>query len=122
MSKFRKANLLEKLRAFDDLWQPKIIAELNDYQFKLVKVKDKFVWHRHQETDEAFLVLKGELVIEFEDTQAEVKEGELLVVPKGVLHRPYAQELCHLLIIEPQGVLNIGDASDVPIAPNDAWV
>lgn len=122
MPRNHKINLMEKFSAFDGMWQPKVIAELNDYQFKLVKVKGTFVWHRHQETDEAFLVLKGQLVIEFEDSSAEVAEGEMLVVPKGVLHRPCAQALCHLLIIEPRGILNIGDATDGPLARNDEWI
>ena len=86
-------NIKEKFGKFDDLWSPKIISVMNDYEFKLVKVKDDFVWHKHDETDEVFIVMEGRLFIEFEEETAELNAGEMIVVPKGVKHRPYAKDL-----------------------------
>ena len=83
-----KINLKEKLSKFSDYWSPKVIAEMNDYQFKLVKIKGDFVWHNHGDTDEFFLVIEGEMKIEFKDETLELKEGEIFVVPNGVVHNP----------------------------------
>ena len=83
-----KINLREKLEKFSDHWSPKVIAEMNDYQFKLVKIEGEFVWHNHTDTDETFIVIEGEMKIEFEDNTVALKEGEMYVVPKGVEHKP----------------------------------
>lgn len=117
-----KINLKSKFELFQDLWSPKVIAELNDYQFKLVRVKGDFVWHKHDETDEAFLVLEGALNIEFEDKTIGLKEGELYVVPKGVLHRPFALQETKILILEPRNIINTGDVSNELTAENDQWI
>jgi mannose-6-phosphate isomerase-like protein (cupin superfamily) len=103
-------NLERKLEKISEFWSPKIIAQLNDYHFKLAKVRGEFVWHSHAETDEAFIVLDGELTIEMRNGQATIKKGEIYIVPKGVEHRPVAKEECHLMLIEPAGTLNTGDA------------
>ena len=103
-------NLRDKLATFTEHWSPRVVAELNDYQFKLVKLQGEFVWHHHQDTDEAFLVVEGEMEIGFRDRTVTLRAGELFVVPKGVEHRPVAREEVHLLLIEPTGTPNTGDA------------
>lgn len=91
-------------------WSPRVCAELNDIQFKLAKIKGEFVWHQHDETDEAFLILKGEMVMRLRDGDLLLKEGDLYVVPKGVEHCPVADEECHIMLVEPRGVVNTGKA------------
>ena len=103
-------NLEEKLATFDEHWRPKIVAHLNDYDVFLVKVKGEFVWHKHDETDDFFLVLNGRLTIQLRDGDVELGEGEMFVVPRGVEHCPKADEEAHVLLIEPVGTPNTGDA------------
>ena len=117
-----KINLRDKLEKFSDHWSPKVIAEMNDYQFKLVKIKGDFVWHNHADTDETFIVIEGEMKIEFEDKTVELREGEMYVVPKGVEHKPYAEVECKVMIIEPRGVVNTGDTEGDLTASNDVWI
>ena len=117
-----KINLKEKLSKFSDHWSPRIIAEMNDYQFKLVKIRGDFVWHNHDDTDEVFIVLEGEMKIEFKDETVKLKEGEMFVVPKGVEHKPYAEKECKIMLVEPKGVVNTGDAGSDLTAPNDVWI
>ena len=117
-----KINLKEKLSKFTDHWSPRIIAEMNDYQFKVVKIKGDFVWHNHDDTDEVFIVLEGEMKIEFKDKTVELKEGEMFVVPKGVEHKPYSEKECKIMLVEPKGVVNTGDAGSNLTAPNDVWI
>jgi mannose-6-phosphate isomerase-like protein (cupin superfamily) len=118
---YQPINFDEKLGTFAELWAPRVVAELNDYQFKLAKVQGDFVWHSHVDTDEAFIVLAGHLRIEFRDGAVEMGQGELYVVPKGVEHRPVAAEECRILLLEPKGVVNTGDADSELTAPNDVW-
>lgn len=115
-------NFADKLARIDALWSPRVIAELNDYQFKLARIEGEFVWHDHPDTDEAFLVLSGEVVIELRDGEIRLREGEMAVVPAGVEHRPVAQGECHLLLIEPRGVVNTGEAGGDLTAPGDRWI
>lgn len=103
-------NLSKKFEKISDCWAPKIVAEMNDYQFKLVRAKGKFIWHAHEDTDEAFIVLDGELTIEFRDRLITLEKGEMVVVPMGVEHRPVAQNECKIMIIEPRGVVHTGNA------------
>ena len=117
-----KINLKEKLSKFTDHWSPRIIAEMNDYQFKVVKIKGDFVWHNHDDTDEVFIVLEGEMKIKFKDETVELKEGEMFVVPKGVEHKPYSEKECKIMLVEPKGVVNTGDAGSNLTAPNDVWI
>jgi len=105
-----KVNLREKLTRFDDLWSPKIVADMNDYHVKVVKVRGEFLWHTHAETDELFLVLKGCLTIRHRDGEVTLEEGELYVVPRDVEHMPVAAEECHILLLEPAGTVNTGEA------------
>ena len=115
-------NLRDKLALFDETWQPKVIAALNDYQLKLVKLSGEFVWHSHAETDELFICLEGEFDIEFRDRTVTVRAGEICVVPRGVEHKPAAVAECHVMIIEPTGVTNTGAAESALTAPNDQWI
>ena len=103
-------NLGQLQEQIEDHWSPKIIAQMNDYHFKLAKVLGEFVWHRHADTDEAFIVLDGSLTIEFRDGQVTLEKGELFVVPKGIEHKPVAEAECQLLLIEPAGTVNTGNA------------
>ena len=117
-----KINLRKKLEKFSEHWSPKVIAEMNDYQFKLVKIKGDFVWHNHADTDETFIVIEGEMMIEFEDKTIELTEGEMYVVPKRVEHKPYAEKECSIMIIEPRGVVNTGNTEGDLTASNDVWI
>jgi mannose-6-phosphate isomerase-like protein (cupin superfamily) len=115
-------NFEEKLAKFSEHWSPRIIAQMNDYHFKIVKVQGEFVWHDHPETDEVFMVLKGRLEIQFRDARVMVREGEMFVVPKGLEHRPVAEEECHILLVEPAGTINTGDIVNERTAANDVWI
>ena len=117
-----KVNIREKLSMFSEKWSPKVIAEMNDYQFKLVKIEGEFVWHNHSETDEVFIVLEGQMKIEFEDKTVQLNEGEMYVVPKGVRHKPSAEHECRIMLVEPKGVINTGEVESDLRAPNDEWV
>jgi mannose-6-phosphate isomerase-like protein (cupin superfamily) len=95
---------------------------MNDYHFKIAKVQGEFVWHDHPETDEVFFVLKGQLEIQLRDGRVKLNEGELFVVPKGVEHKPVAQEECHILLIEPAETVNTGNVVNERTAANDVWI
>lgn len=115
-------NFADKFSRFTEQWQPKVVAQMNDYQFKLVRVEGDFVWHKHAETDEVFQVVEGELRIDFRDGAVTLMAGEMFVVPKGVEHKPYAAREAKILVIEPCGVVNTGDADGARPAPNDVWI
>jgi mannose-6-phosphate isomerase-like protein (cupin superfamily) len=115
-------NLMGKFALFNEQWQPKVIAEMNDYQFKVVRLEGDFIWHDHKETDETFLVLEGELRIDFRDGSVRVGAGEMYVVPKGVEHKPYAEKEVKMMLIEPRGVRNTGAVGGERTAPNDVWI
>jgi mannose-6-phosphate isomerase-like protein (cupin superfamily) len=105
-----KVNLQEKLSLFSGHWEPKIVGELNGQMVKLVKFKDEFVWHHHETEDELFLVIKGRMLMEFRDRSVWVEEGEFIIVPHGIEHRPVAPEETHVLLFEPATTLNTGNA------------
>lgn len=115
-------NFQKKFGLFDEQWQPKVVAEMNDYQFKVVKLQGDFIWHDHQETDETFIVIEGELRIDFRDGAVAISSGEMFVVPRGVEHKPYAKREVKLLLIEPRGTANTGETSGGRTAPNDVWI
>src|SRR5215211_4739173 len=102
-------NLAEKLSRFDDYWSPRIAGEVNDAYVKLVKVKGEFVWHHHEQEDELFLVVKGTLVVKLRDRDLTVREGEFVIIPRGVEHKPVADEEAHVLLLEPKATLNTGN-------------
>ncbi|HEJ4971989.1 cupin domain-containing protein [Pseudomonas aeruginosa] len=115
-------NFAAKLALFDDRWQPRVIAQMNDYQFKLVKIEGDFVWHSHADTDETFIVLAGRLRIDFRDGAVHLGPGEMYVVPRGVEHKPFAEGEVRMLLVEPCGVRNTGDQGGERTAVNDLWI
>lgn len=120
---YKSINFKNKFSLFQDKWKPKVIAELNDYQFKIAKLEGDFIWHAHSDTDEAFIVISGELRIDFRDGAVTISEGELFVVPKGMEHKPYAKNEVLLMMIEPVGVKNTGDQIESEnTAENDIWI
>ena len=119
---YRAINLGEKFALFSEQWSPKVIAEMNEYQFKIVRLEGDFVWHEHRDTDETFLVIEGEMCIDFRDGSVRIRAGEMFVVPKGVEHKPYAEREVKLMLIEPRGVVNTGEAGGELTAKNDVWI
>ena len=118
----KKINFKSKFDKFNDHWSPKVIAEMNDYQFKLAKIKDDFIWHEHNDTDEVFIVISGVIWIEFKDETIQINTGEMIVVPKGTKHRPYATEEAQIMLVEPKGVVNTGDIESDLTALDDQWI
>ena len=120
---YNPINLEKKFKKFSDYWSPKVIGEMNDYQFKVAKVQGEFIWHQHLDTDETFFVIQGQLTIEFKDGSVDIEQGEMYVVPRGVEHKPTATKECHIMIIEPKGVTNTGNKIDSKLkADNDVWI
>jgi mannose-6-phosphate isomerase-like protein (cupin superfamily) len=119
---YHSISFKDKLAMFSEHWSPKIIAQMNDYHFKIVKVQGEFIWHDHPETDEVFIVLKGQLAIHFRDGQVTLNEGEMFVVPKGIEHKPVAQQECHMLLVEPAGTVNTGAIVSERTAAHDVWI
>jgi mannose-6-phosphate isomerase-like protein (cupin superfamily) len=120
--RYQSINFAQKLGLFAEQWKPKVIAEMNDYQFKVVKLKGDFVWHDHKDTDETFIVIEGTLRIDFRDGAVHVGKGEMYVVPKGTEHKPYAEKEVELLLIEPRGVVNTGQEGGALTAENNIWI
>lgn len=120
---YAPVSLAEKFDLFSEQWQPKVVAEMNDYQFKIVRLEGDFVWHSHSDTDETFLVLDGALRIDFRDGAVDLKAGDLFVVPKGKEHKPFAAREVKVLLIEPRGVANTGEEpAGERTARNDIWI
>jgi mannose-6-phosphate isomerase-like protein (cupin superfamily) len=115
-------NLAEKFAKFSEHWSPKIIAQMNDYHFKLVKFQGEFVWHDHPDTDEVFIVLHGSMTIHFRDGNVSVGPGEMFVIPKGEAHKTSATAECHAMLVETAGTVNTGAVVSDQTAPTDAWV
>jgi len=118
----KKINLASKYKKINEHWSPKVVAEMNEYQFKLAKIKNDFIWHSHEDTDETFIVIEGKISIEFEDETVELSEGEMIVVPKGKKHRPYADEEAKIMLIEPKGVRNTGDIVSDLTSGDNQWI
>ena len=116
-------NINNKFELFSEQWQPKVIATMNDYEFKIAKIEGEFIWHSHKETDETFIVIKGEIEIEFRDGIVKVKEGEIFVVPAGVEHKPMSKKESQIMLIEPKGIINTGNIdSNNLTAKNNVWI
>ncbi|MDX1435889.1 MAG: cupin domain-containing protein [Anaerolineales bacterium] len=115
-------NFKDKFSQFDALWSPKIVAQMNDYHIKLVKIQGEFVWHDHPDTDEVFIVLNGSMRIDFHDSAVVLRSGEMFVVPRGIEHRPVAEKECQLLLIEPAGTVNTGAAGGDLTAGAGDWL
>lgn len=112
----------EKFERFSDQWAPKIIAQMNDYHFKLARIKGEFVWHSHPETDEVFYVIDGSMVLRFRDREVPLGKGQMLVVPRGVEHNPYAEHECLIMLVELAGTVNTGDLGGERTVQSDDWL
>ncbi|EJL83298.1 mannose-6-phosphate isomerase [Herbaspirillum sp. CF444] len=119
---YKAINFAEKLSLFSEQWSQRVIAEMNDYQFKLAKVEGDFIWHDHADTDEVFIVLEGKLRIDFRDGAVHLGAGEMFVIPKGVEHKPYAETETRILLVEPRGVINTGNEESDRTRQNDVWI
>ena len=115
-------NFTEKFDLISEHWSPKIIAQMNDYHFKLVKLRGDFVWHSHEDTDEVFIALDGEMSIAFRDGKVDLKAGEMFIVPKGIEHKPCAERECMIMLVEPAGTVNTGSTGGEMTADNNIWV
>ncbi len=120
--KYLPINLEEKFAKFSEHFSPKIVAKMNDYHFKLAKLQGEFIWHNHFDTDEVFIVVDGEMTIEFRKDRVELRSGEMFVVPKGVEHKPFAKKECKIMLIEPAGTINTGDMGGELTAEDDVWI
>jgi mannose-6-phosphate isomerase-like protein (cupin superfamily) len=119
---YKAINFQQKFDLFTEHWAPKVIAEMNDYQFKVVKLQGDFIWHDHKDTDDTFIVIEGNLRIDLRNGAVHVGPGEMFIVPKGVEHKPYAEKEVKLLLIEPRGVRNTGHEGGERTATNDVWI
>ena len=119
---YQSINFADKLARIHDHWKPRVMAEMNDYQFKIVKILGDFLWHDHADTDETFIVLDGVLRIDLRDGHVLVRAGEMFVVPRGVEHKPSAEREVHMMLIEPRGVVNTGAVESDRRADNDVWI
>ena len=117
-----KVNLFQKFSLFNEHWSPKIVGELNGQHIKLGKFKGDFVWHKHDEEDEAFFVMKGSFIMELRDKTIELNEGDMLIVPKGVEHKPVAENEVWVMLFEPAGTLNTGDVVDEKTISELEWI
>jgi mannose-6-phosphate isomerase-like protein (cupin superfamily) len=115
-------NFKDKLGKFTEHWSPKIIAGMNDHHFKLVKFQGDFVWHKHDTTDEVFIVLEGEMKIDFRDGNVKLKKGEMFVVPKGIEHKSFTRKECQILLVELAGVVNTGDTVGEMTEQDNVWI
>jgi mannose-6-phosphate isomerase-like protein (cupin superfamily) len=120
--KYSAINFKTKFAKFSEHFSPKIIAQMNDYHFKLSKFQGSFIWHKHTDTDETFIVLGGEMRIDFRDGKVDLKTGEMFIVPKGVEHKPFAEKECHIILIEPAGTVNTGDVGGELTAKDNIWI
>jgi mannose-6-phosphate isomerase-like protein (cupin superfamily) len=119
---YASVDIKEKFKKFDECWSPKIIGEMNDYYIKLAKIKDHFTWHKHEETDEVFIVYKGNMRIDFRDGFVNLIEGQMFVIPKNVEHKPYAENVCEIMLLEPRTTLNTGNVKDKFTKENLEWI
>lgn len=121
--KIKKISITQKLKKINEYWSPKVIAEMNDYHFKLAKVKNEFVWHKHEDTDETFFIVNGQLTIELKKMEKIIlNKGDMVVIPKGVEHKPIAAEECEIMLIEPNKTINTGNVKNEMTTKNDQWI
>ena len=119
---YAPTNFSEKFLKFNDQWSPKIIGQMNDYHFKLVKIEGEFVWHSHADTDEVFIVLDGEMKNRFRDGEVALREGEMFIIPKGLEHNTFAEKECRIMLVERAGTINTGDAQSELTAQDNQWI
>lgn len=105
---YQAINLSEKLSQLNELWSPKVVGEIHDFQFKLVKIAGDFIWHNHQGADKVFIVLEGEMFMAFRDGQVKIAKGEMFIVPGGVDQKPFAEKECHIMLVEPKSIADTG--------------
>lgn len=115
-------NFSDKFTLFADHWAPRVVAEMNDTQFKLAKISGEFIWHKHDDTDEVFIVIEGRMAIEYREGRVELATGEMHVVPRGVEHKPVADGECRIMLVEPRGTVNTGEVGGKLTARNDVWI
>lgn len=119
MSEIKKVNIGKKLSLFNEHWTPKIVGELNDYHIKLAKFQGDFVWHKHDDTDEMFLVIDGSFTMKLRDGDIEIQQGEFIIIPKGVEHCPSAENEVQVMLFEKAGTVNTGDAEETTLTHDD---
>ncbi|MCK5125591.1 MAG: cupin domain-containing protein [candidate division Zixibacteria bacterium] len=115
-------NFEDKFAKFSEHFSPKIIAQMNDYHFKLGRFQGDFIWHKHADTDEVFIVLEGAMRIDFRDSSVDLREGEMFVVPKGIEHKPFADKECKIILVEPENTVNTGDSGGDMTAETNVWI
>jgi mannose-6-phosphate isomerase-like protein (cupin superfamily) len=120
--KYTPINFKQKFILFDEYWSPKIIAQMNDYQFKVAKIKGEFIWHSHRDTDETFIVMDGSMHIHFREGSVSLNPGEMFVVPQGIEHKPVADEECQILMIELAGTVNTGEIRNARTKNEGEWI
>ena len=122
INRSKKINIKHKFSKFSEYWSPKVLAEMNDYQFKIAKIKGEFIWHNHTETDEVFIVIEGSMKILLRGKTIQLSKGDLYVVPKGTDHKPVAEKECKLMLVELKGTKNTGSETHKLTAENNQWV
>ena len=122
INKSKKINIKHKFSKFSEYWSPKVLAEMNDYQFKIAKIKGEFIWHNHTETDEVFIVIEGSMKILLRGKTIQLSKGDLYVVPKGIDHKPVAEKECKLMLVELKGTKNTGSETHKLTSEDNQWI
>ena len=122
ITKSKKINIKQKFSKFSEYWSPKVIAEMNDYEFKIARIKGEFIWHKHTETDEVFIIIEGSMKILLKGETIQLFEGDLYVVPKGMDHKPVAEKECKLMLVELKGTKNTGSETHKLTAEDNQWI
>ncbi len=122
MIKSKKVNIKKKFSKFSEYWSPRVLAEMNDYQFKIAKIKGDFIWHNHEHTDEVFIVIEGSMKIYLKDNTIHLSEGDLYVVPKGIDHKPFAERECKIMLVELRGTKNTGNQTNKLTFKDNQWI
>ena len=122
INRSKKINIKHKFSKFSEYWSPKVLAEMNDYQFKIAKIKGEFIWHNHSETDEVFIVIEGSMKILLKGETIKLSKGDLYVVPKGIDHKPVAEKECKLMLVELKGTKNTGSETHKLTSEDNQWI
>ena len=122
INRSKKINIKHKFSKFSEYWSPKFLAEMNDYQFKIAKIKGEFIWHNHSETDEVFIVIEGSMKILLKGKTIQLFEGDLYVVPKGIDHKPVAEKECKVMLVELKGTKNTGSETHKLTSEDNQWI
>ena len=122
ITKSKKINIKQKFSKFSEYWSPKVLAEMNDYEFKIARIKGEFIWHNHTETDEVFIVIEGSMKILLKGKTIKLSKGDLYVVPKGTDHKPVAEKECKLMLVELKGTKNTGSETHKLTAEDNQWI